>query len=124
MIASNKVRCRVCKNTIESRDPVQYETCSCGAIAITGGNARLGRAVRSWSDLEELSELRLSWQNVLDCKFPFDKIDRAAQTARLAGYSFFVFNGEVWRVSSSSIMPTGKMSSDLSSSKDCLVKAQ
>jgi hypothetical protein len=96
-IATNKARCRNCDQTIESHDPVRYETCTCGSIAISGGKKRLTRSQHSWADLEELSEYLLTWRDVLDCKQIYHSLGAAADNAKITGYMFFAFNGEIHR---------------------------
>jgi hypothetical protein len=97
MIAVNKARCRNCSQIVESHDPAIYETCTCGSIAISGGVKRLVRSQHSWADLEELSEYFLSWKDVLDCKQIYHSLGSAADYAKMTGYMFFVFDGEIHR---------------------------
>jgi hypothetical protein len=118
-IHKNAARCRVCKEVVESKQVKTIETCACGAIAISGGSDRLTRNVRSWSDLEELSEYHLSWKDVLDCKQIYTRVHVAADNARLTGHSFFVFNGEIYRnTAAGQTVKTDKSISDL----PCIVK--
>jgi len=97
-ITKNAARCRVCSVSIESLDPKQYEVCSCGSIAISGGSQKLLRSTKTWADLEELSEYLLTWKDVLDCKQYYRKLSEAANVAQITGHMFFVFDENIHRV--------------------------
>ncbi len=56
-IISNKARCRLCGDIIESKHRHDWQSCSCGAIFVDGGHEYLRRGAKSFEDLEELSEL-------------------------------------------------------------------
>ena len=56
-IISNKARCRLCGDIIESKHRHDWQVCSCGAIFVDGGHEYLRRGAKSFEDLEELSEL-------------------------------------------------------------------
>lgn len=43
MIIRNSVRCKLCKDEIESTYRHDFKWCSCGAIAVDGGHAYLAR---------------------------------------------------------------------------------
>ena len=55
-IISNKARCRLCGDIIESKHRHDWQSCSCGAIFVDGGHEYLRRGAKSFEDLEELSE--------------------------------------------------------------------
>ena len=38
ILTSNKIKCRHCEDVIESTDRHDFKFCSCGAIAVDGGN--------------------------------------------------------------------------------------
>lgn len=56
-IISNKARCRLCGDIVESKHRHDWQSCSCGAIFVDGGHEYLRRGAKSFEDLEELSEL-------------------------------------------------------------------
>ena len=56
-IISNKARCRLCGDIIESKHRHDWQACSCGAIFVDGGHEYLRRGAKSFEDFEELSEL-------------------------------------------------------------------
>lgn len=51
----NRIRCRKCLDTVESKHRHDYVSCSCGAIAVDGGLA-YPRRVGDLDAVEELSE--------------------------------------------------------------------
>ena len=53
-IISNKIKCKKCKDAIESKNTNDYKKCSCGAVEVDGGNDYLKR-IGSEEDYEELS---------------------------------------------------------------------
>ena len=55
-IISNKAKCRLCGDIIESKHRHDWQTCSCGAIFVDGGHEYLKRGAKNFEDLEELSE--------------------------------------------------------------------
>ena len=55
-IISNKAKCRLCGDIIESKHRHDWQSCSCGAIFVDGGHEYLRRGAKSFEDLEELSE--------------------------------------------------------------------
>jgi len=55
-IISNKARCRLCGDIIESKHRHDWKSCSCGAIFVDGGHEYLRRGAKNFEDLEELSE--------------------------------------------------------------------
>ena len=56
IIKSNKARCRLCGDVIESKHRHDWQSCSCGAIFVDGGREYLRRGAKKFEDLEELSE--------------------------------------------------------------------
>ena len=59
IIHTNKAKCRVCMTLLDATeaDPKHQLVCDCGFLVIGGGTKKLKRSVRSWSVLEELSEV-------------------------------------------------------------------
>ena len=55
-IISNKARCRLCGDVVESKHCHDWQSCSCGAIFVDGGREYLRRGAKNFEDLEELSE--------------------------------------------------------------------
>ena len=56
-IIHNKIRCKFCKDILESKYTHDYVTCSCGRVSVDGGNSYLKRSFRKEDDYEELSEI-------------------------------------------------------------------
>ena len=54
-IKSNKGRCKLCNDIIESSYTHDFVTCSCGAVSVDGGKSYLKR-VGNLENFEELSE--------------------------------------------------------------------
>lgn len=125
IIHSNKVRCRLCQSTIESKTENDPEVCSCGNVLIWGGKSRLARRVGNWGALEELSEYEITWQYVFDQK-TIGKFDQALSNTIAAGYSFFLFDGLIYRImSDGQINKTGKTVDHLNMpSVPCIVKVK
>lgn len=46
-IKSNKIKCKVCGDVIESTTVHDFEWCSCGNCAVDGGTSYLKRAFRT-----------------------------------------------------------------------------
>ena len=42
-IISNKIKCKKCRDVIESKNTNDYKKCSCGAVAVDGGKDYLKR---------------------------------------------------------------------------------
>lgn len=59
-LISNKARCKHCGDVIESKYTHDYQTCSCGAIAVDGGTEYLRRCFRTKpeDDFEDLSQVQ------------------------------------------------------------------
>jgi hypothetical protein len=55
-IISNKARCKICGDTIESKSRHDFVTCLCGALSVDGGTDYIRRCFKSKDDYEELSE--------------------------------------------------------------------
>ena len=53
-IISNKIKCKKCRDVIESKNTNDYKKSSCGAVAVDGGKDYLKR-IGSEEDYEELS---------------------------------------------------------------------
>ena len=53
-IISNKIKCKKCRDVIESKNTNDYKKCYCGAVAVDGGKDYLKR-IGSEEDYEELS---------------------------------------------------------------------
>lgn len=54
-IIKNKIRCKKCKDTVESTHVHDFRWCSCRTVAVDGGKDYL-RRVGNREDYEELSE--------------------------------------------------------------------
>ena len=55
-IISNKIKCKKCRDIIESKSANDYKKCSCGAVAVDGGKDYLKRIGQE--DYEELSIIK------------------------------------------------------------------
>ena len=61
-IKTNKVRCKLCGDVIESKSAHDFKFCKCGAIAVDGGHKQLYRTFNPncgheyFDVVEELSE--------------------------------------------------------------------
>jgi tRNA(Ile2) C34 agmatinyltransferase TiaS len=55
-IKTNKARCRLCGDTMESVHRNDVRRCRCGEIAVDGGRSYLRRLAGNFANLEELSE--------------------------------------------------------------------
>ena len=55
-IKSNKARCKLCGDIIESTHRHDFRSCKCGEIYVDGGRACLRRLARNFDNLEEFSE--------------------------------------------------------------------
>lgn len=63
----NRVRCRKCGTSLESKSDHDFQTCSCGAISIDGG-LECPRRLGELADIEELSETVLAtWDEDREC---------------------------------------------------------
>jgi len=49
------VECKKCHDTIESKDPRDFQTCSCGAVSIDGGISEGNRILGDPSNIEDRS---------------------------------------------------------------------
>lgn len=56
-IISNKIKCKKCRDIIESKSTNDYKKCSCGAVAVDGGKDYLKR-IGNENDYEELSIIK------------------------------------------------------------------
>ena len=56
-IISNKIKCKKCRDVIESKNTNDYKKCACGAVAVDGGKDYLKR-IGSEEDYEELSIIK------------------------------------------------------------------
>ena len=58
MIVENKIRCKICGETIESKTTHDYVTCKCGACAVDGGRAYLRRSgyLENWEELSVFAD--------------------------------------------------------------------
>ncbi len=59
-IIHNRVRCELCGDVIESKYRHDYKRCSCGNIAVDGGNDYLRRVIMDnegyWTELSEYED--------------------------------------------------------------------
>lgn len=58
IIISNKIRCNICGDTIESKNTHDFIRCSCGRCFVDGGHEYLRRGFKFKTDYTELSETR------------------------------------------------------------------
>lgn len=58
-IVKNQARCRVCGDLVVSESVTEYNYCSCGAIAVSGGKVAILR-LGHHNHIEELSEKEYS----------------------------------------------------------------
>ena len=58
VIVSNKVKCLLCDNIIESKYRHDFVTCKCGNVSIDGGLDYLKRLYKSLKTYKELSEYK------------------------------------------------------------------
>jgi len=56
LIISNRIKCKLCGDVIESTFTHDYRRCSCGAVAVDGGREYLRRS-GNVEDFEEMSEI-------------------------------------------------------------------
>lgn len=55
-IIINRIKCKRCKDILESNFTHDFKFCSCGAVGIDGGKDYLRRTARyTFDDIEELS---------------------------------------------------------------------
>lgn len=54
-ILVNKIKCKKCRDVIESKSVHDFKTCKCGAVAVDGGRCYLRRC-GSREDLSETDE--------------------------------------------------------------------
>lgn len=56
-VITNKAKCRLCDDIIESKYGHDYVRCKCGEIAVDGGKSYLRRTANSLDNIIELSEV-------------------------------------------------------------------
>lgn len=58
MIIENKIRCKKCGETIESKTLHDYVICKCGACSVDGGHAYLRRSgyPENWEELSVFTD--------------------------------------------------------------------
>ena len=56
-IITNKAKCLLCGDIIESLSRHDFVTCKCGALSVDGGHDYIRRCFIDAKDYEELSEL-------------------------------------------------------------------
>ena len=54
-ILVNKIKCKKCGDTIESKTTHDFKFCKCGTVAVDGGKEYLKRSFITPDDYEELS---------------------------------------------------------------------
>lgn len=62
IIKVNKIKCKKCRNIIESKTTNDLKRCSCGAVAVDGGKECLKR-IGNDEDYEELSIIKNTSQS-------------------------------------------------------------
>ena len=55
-IKSNKIRCKKCGDTIESKYTHDFKWCSCHSVAVDGGLSYMKRCYTDYDLIEDLSE--------------------------------------------------------------------
>lgn len=55
-IKINKAQCKLCKEIITSENRWDFKRCSCGEIAVDGGNDYIKRCAKDLRNIIELSE--------------------------------------------------------------------
>ena len=55
-ILVNKIRCKKCGDTIESKTVHDFKFCKCGSVAVDGGHCYL-RRIGKREDFDDLSEV-------------------------------------------------------------------
>ena len=55
MVIKNAIRCNLCGDEIESKDPHDYVQCSCETCAVDGGHEYLRRIIKSASLYTDIS---------------------------------------------------------------------
>ena len=55
-ILSNKARCKLCGDIIESKHRHDWVSCKCGEIFVDGGKEYIRRGFKKYENIEELSE--------------------------------------------------------------------
>ena len=56
VIKSNKAKCLICNDVIESKTVHDFKTCKCGNLHVDGGLHYLKRGAKDFNKYEELSE--------------------------------------------------------------------
>jgi hypothetical protein len=56
MIISNKAKCRLCDDVVESKHRHDFVTCKCGEIFVDGGTTYLRRGATNFDNFIDLSE--------------------------------------------------------------------
>lgn len=57
-IIKNKIRCKCCREILESEYAYDFKYCKCGSVAVDGGTEYLRRCGKreDWEDLSEVEE--------------------------------------------------------------------
>mgnify|MGYP000724009172 CR=1 FL=1 len=58
IIISNRARCKLCEDVIESVHRHDFRYCRCGEIFVDGGKEYLRRGANNFANFEELSETK------------------------------------------------------------------
>lgn len=53
----NRAKCKLCNSTIESFHALDYVTCECGEISISGGNQEYAASAKSWDNFLRVDDL-------------------------------------------------------------------
>lgn len=57
-IISNKIKCNICGDIIESKSIHDYKKCSCGRVSVDGGKEYMKRSYKKKDDYIELSVIQ------------------------------------------------------------------
>lgn len=57
IIISNRAKCLICGDVIESKSVHDYVTCSCGRLSVDGGHEYIRRSFYSEEEFVDLNEI-------------------------------------------------------------------
>lgn len=56
VVVTNKAQCKLCGDTIESKNRNDFQRCGCGEIGVDGGKSYLKRSAKDLNNIIELSD--------------------------------------------------------------------
>jgi tRNA(Ile2) C34 agmatinyltransferase TiaS len=56
VVVTNKAQCRLCGDILTSTSNHDYQRCTCGEIAVDGGQSYIKRSAKDLNNIIELSE--------------------------------------------------------------------